>query len=1318
MDDLSHMYSNTAPQLQHNYHNEYSTYEAGGETEGGVAPRPLTAHEEDMLAHLDRLKFFLATAPSRWAASAENAAGGPSPSSQDPHFSNSILGINDSSEASNSSSGINPTNAAAGASAPVSLPHPALNRFLIPSGEYVSCVLWNGLYHITGTDIVRALIFRFDAFGRPVRNVKKFEEGVFSDLRNLKPGTDACLEDPKSPFLDLLFKYQCIRTQKKQKVFYWFSVPHDRLFLDALERDLKREKIGTDSTTEVVGEPARSFHYDPRRSLFEQFSKARGGLEGEGELERAVREIESHHAPTGGIMGVSVGDSEPSNASLMEELGAVPPPTHDSLSTRPAGSERWSRPKTRGMVAAGNGYGDHRSPSTTPPDFYESSNGAANSGGGIAASTSPRHTSRGISMSRRQMTPQAQAGTGTSGGTPFFQMFSLFEGSPGYKQRRKKHHHPAVTANGALGDVRPDRPKLSRYDTAPVDVASGVLMGLRGSASGGSSRFVEDGGYLSDSGFAYQPHTMHQHHRGHHETGQEQYPHADGLLDGPPGLEEGPPHPSVGLRYEEDSGYGTQYWDLDPSASAVGYGDHSSSHYSMSKTGMPQMIQPPSAGLNIGLAPPQLEPSPYSHHEQLGPPPEPLHHRMSASPGPMAVGPPTHHHLSHQYHHQTPPYIAGRGGHPQHQHHEMSVPPYDDDSYSYNNYSESNSRMHTPSLHPHHHQNPLGDPHSLYEQESPNINPSLSGTMMPQHTAKSSNGEGVAKNFSCMYQPCGRTFKRMEHLKRHLRTHTMEKPYECESCGKRFSRSDNLTQHARTHAREEFINGLGGGGSSVGSEKNSKSPNAQMTKRVRNRSMEDDEDEYGPESGRDMEGEEESDGMLGLGEIDFEDGPHHPMNTRKTPTPSYTKQPHSVYDDDMGVPMGVEVFGHDGGDEPLTDGFKTTFMGGSLGDSWPNDNKLSNAMNGELSAPGLSNVGGGTPPTIDPKIQHLIDTPIVYSSHQVSPSLHAHNLLHRSNSGRPRPRHSLTLDGTNYHSTAGHLTRSGSLQPIGLSSARQRFNSLHGNAFDAFDQQQQQGSVGFFSAPSHKAAFGEAAIANPYATVPDGTKGMAIPGSSVGSHGGVGPIRRHRSATPTVRPGSLPLNLSGSPGYHPYFGGGGNNGSSVAGSRTRRESQSSLSASFANMDASAFSIPEPPAQMLSSSLAMQSMMDASTAGDAAYPDILDIDGTGAMSVQQTAVVDNGSVTFGVDSPSSINSSAAAAAAAAATSYLIDMDPIQHHSSFGLAPRGDTEPLQLEESVEFTKHLDVGVGVSEDSQGFRGLMHHPRTMEHEHEQVQV
>ncbi|KAJ3562686.1 hypothetical protein NPX13_g8472 [Xylaria arbuscula] len=160
-------------------------------------------------------------------------------------------------------------------SAPVDWqPDQYIRRFLLPTGEYVSCVLWNNLFHISGTDIVRCLSFRFQAFGRPVRNSKKFEEGIFSDLRNLKSGTDASLEEPKSPFLDFLYKNNCIRTQKKQKVFYWYSVPHDRLFLDALERDLKREKMGQEATTQATSEPAVSFQYDSSQSLYEQLTKA------------------------------------------------------------------------------------------------------------------------------------------------------------------------------------------------------------------------------------------------------------------------------------------------------------------------------------------------------------------------------------------------------------------------------------------------------------------------------------------------------------------------------------------------------------------------------------------------------------------------------------------------------------------------------------------------------------------------------------------------------------------------------------------------------------------------------------------------------------------------------------------------------------------------------------------------------------------------------------------------------------------------------------------------------------------------------------
>jgi hypothetical protein len=137
------------------------------------------------------------------------------------------------------------------ATAPSSWEDPSqmIQRYTLPTGETISCLLWKSVFYITGTDIVKCLVFRFMAIGRPVKNIKKFEEGVFSDLRNLKPGIDASLEEPRSEFLEFLYKHNCIRTQKKQKVFYWFSVPHDRLFMDALERDLKRESTGQEPAT-------------------------------------------------------------------------------------------------------------------------------------------------------------------------------------------------------------------------------------------------------------------------------------------------------------------------------------------------------------------------------------------------------------------------------------------------------------------------------------------------------------------------------------------------------------------------------------------------------------------------------------------------------------------------------------------------------------------------------------------------------------------------------------------------------------------------------------------------------------------------------------------------------------------------------------------------------------------------------------------------------------------------------------------------------------------------------------------------------------
>lgn len=149
-----------------------------------------------------------------------------------------------------------------------------IRRYYLNHDEgFVLCVFWNNLYFITGTDIVRCIVYKFEHFGRKIIDRKKFEEGVFSDLRNLKIGTDAILEAPRSEFLEFLFKNSCLRTQKKQKVFFWFNVPHDKLTADALDRDLKKEKLGQKATTVAVSDPALLFSYDEDKPFLYQLEE-------------------------------------------------------------------------------------------------------------------------------------------------------------------------------------------------------------------------------------------------------------------------------------------------------------------------------------------------------------------------------------------------------------------------------------------------------------------------------------------------------------------------------------------------------------------------------------------------------------------------------------------------------------------------------------------------------------------------------------------------------------------------------------------------------------------------------------------------------------------------------------------------------------------------------------------------------------------------------------------------------------------------------------------------------------------------------------
>ena len=554
------------------------------------------------------------------------------------------------------------------------------------------------MFHISGTDIVRCLAFRFQAFGRPVKNSKKFEEGIFSDLRNLKSGTDASLEEPKSPFLDFLYKNNCIRTQKKQKVFYWYSVPHDRLFLDALERDLKREKMGQEATTVAVNEPALSFEFDSSQSLFEQLTKAQ----------------------------------------------------QSSQSTYPTQQQPMPQSQSGSPL-------DRAADSMPPPSFM------------------PQHSLVGTtSMPAPSMPMPTAMHDDSMSHMPTYSQMAM-PPMPSQIQRTREHSvNPVFDRNGVplsqIGNRHSSMPAYMEYSPAPSFVSS----------------HFED---YSTRGLSYEPLTPPQ--------------HANGMTTEPAYIA------------NEDTGLYTAIPDVglqqpfNPLMSAPSY--PGSQYPSMARNFQPQQYSvlegsptykqrrrrsSLTSGAFAANAPSNHAATAYTPHR-----PSDLRRSVSASVAPQAISEvqefesyhdsPTSMHTTHNQN------SLANGEHKDlHDISRQGTPQGDGLTDDYNH------RQHMPMIHT--------EDFASYES-SPN-NPYRS---MPQHHAVQRTANGVyrrarsatitemapypQKSHSCPIPMCGRLFKRLEHLKRHVRTHTQERPYICPLCSKAFSRSDNLAQHRRTH---------------------------------------------------------------------------------------------------------------------------------------------------------------------------------------------------------------------------------------------------------------------------------------------------------------------------------------------------------------------------------------------------------------------------------------------------------------------------------------------------------------------------------------